>query len=135
MEDLLTHELPILVAILLVPYFFAMFLGLTVWREHVQRPRVLRWSAFFLAAAIADFGFGLASILFKGLFDGGVSYLRIFRYDPGIDTEIALVSVAGLFLIFIAASFCLCIAAIVPAPRPRMTPERKLIPTKHPLDD
>ncbi len=132
------YILPILFAILMAPYFFALFLGLTVWREYVQRPRVLGWSAFFLAAAIAVFGFGLPVGLFVNAQNGGYNLYSPYstpRYYPGNDSGIGLTSVAGLFLMLIAASFCLCIAAIVPAPRPKMTPERKVIPTKHPLDD
>lgn len=129
------YLLPILFAILVAPYFFALFLGLTVWREYVQRPRVLGWSAFFLAAAIADFGFGLPVVLFSYALDGGYSPYSTSGYYSGIDSGNGLTVVAGSFLMFVAASFCLCIAAIVPAARPKMTPERKLIPTKHPLDD
>ncbi len=132
MDELTLSLLLVLSAILTAPYFFALFLGLTVWRGHVRRPRVLGWSACFLAAAIAVIGLGLPSILFMNALNGGN---RGYSPYSGIGPEFELMMVAGLFLIFIAASFCLCIAAIVPAPRPRMTPERKLIPTKHPLDD
>ena len=132
MEKLFLSLLPIVFAILLVPYLFAMFLGLTVWREHVRWPRVLRWSAFFLSAAIVDLGFGLPVVLFMNAVDGDFS---TYSQYSGRDPEFELLVVGGVFLMLVTASFCLCIAAIVPAPRPKMTPERNLVPTKHPVDD
>ena len=113
-------------------YFSAIFLGLTIWREKVQRPRALGWSAITLLISL------LAILLVVPLQFLNQVLSASYSYSSLSNDLLAIAAIGGglVFFLSLIASLILFVVAIVPAnlrkrPRPKLTRD----PEKNPWDD
>ena len=113
-------------------YFSAIFLGLTIWREKVQRPRALGWSAITLLISL------LAILLVVPLQFLNQVLSASYSYSSLSNDLLAIALIGGglVFFLSLIASLILFVVAIVPAnlrkrPRPKLTRD----PEKNPWDD
>ena len=113
-------------------YFSAIFLGLTIWREKVQRPRALGWSAITLLISL------LAILLVVPLQFLNQVLSASYSFSSPSNDQLAIALIGGglVFFLSLIASLILFVVAIVPAnlrkrPRPKLTRD----PEKNPWDD
>jgi hypothetical protein len=111
-------------------YFSAIFLGLTIWREKVQRPRALGWSAILLFITLFVLLLIVPSLFLIRLLD--LSY----SYSSSEFIEVITLAAGLIFFPSLIGSLVLFVAAIVPAGlRKRPPPKPTRDPEKNPWDD
>ena len=119
-----------------VVYFFALFLGLTVWQEKIRRPRLFGWAAVLFVISITVLG-ASTPLSWLWMLSEYSSYSQ-----PMGGAQVIYVITSLLFWPVLLLSFCIFFAALVPDLR-RVRVKRPMagaagmrgVPVKHPLDD
>ncbi len=113
-----------------IAYFMALFLGLTIWRDKVCRPRLFGWSAFTFAASVV-------SIALTVPLSVGVDLINASSFSPSDEPSTIFFFTSTISCVAGLISICFFFGAIIPGRRSRSVqkPMAAQPPPKHPLDD